>query len=96
MELRRSSRRSVRILENGISIQRKIQGNKRIDERNDRNRQTCEGKHMRKYEELSQLEKEELDENELKEYIEYELMELGVAPEPPGKRPELCPHISTI
>ncbi len=44
---------------------------------------------MRKYEELSQLEKEELDENELKEYIEYELMELGVAPEPPGKRPEL-------
>ena len=44
---------------------------------------------MRKYEELSQEEKEHLDENELDAYIRYELMELGSAPEPIGPKPKL-------
>lgn len=44
---------------------------------------------MRKYEELSQEEKEHLDENELDAYIRYELMELGSTPEPIGPKPKL-------
>ena len=42
---------------------------------------------MRKYDELSQAEKEELEEYKLNAYIDYELMELGSTPEPNEQKP---------
>lgn len=44
---------------------------------------------MKRYQDLTQEEKEELTEEDLEKYIKYELMELGTTPEPPGAKPTL-------
>jgi len=48
---------------------------------------------MKKYNELTQVEKEELTEKDIEKLINYELMELGIAPEPNTEKPTFPPHV---